>query len=93
MEPQCGDEIYELMFAPIELVFVAVFCTYSAWAVYTTTQGLTRKGLNKEIKMLFLRRQIAFFLIIIFTQSIGYFLATFSFCMGMVKIIKDTTLY
>lgn len=77
VNPQCGDELYELLFGPVELLFVLVFCAYSAWSVYVTTKGLTRKGLNNEIKLLFLRRQITFFIIIIFTQFIGYFLATY----------------
>lgn len=58
------------------MVFVAIFCLYSAWAVYLTAEGLFRKGLNREIKMLFLKRQIMFFIIVIATQVIAYITAS-----------------
>lgn len=64
----CGEYVFELMFEPIEVIFISIFIAYSIWAFIIIAGGLVRKGLNKQIKMLFLKRQITFFIIIIATQ-------------------------
>jgi hypothetical protein len=44
---ECGDQIFEMLFRPVELIFALIFCVYSAWAIFLTASGLVRKGLNK----------------------------------------------
>lgn len=70
----CGDYVFELMFEPIEVIFVFILCLYSTIAIFIIVGGLVRKGLNKQIKFLFLKRQISFFAIVIVTQLFRFYI-------------------
>lgn len=67
LNPRCGSFRFEYMFAPGEIAVELSFSLYALYAIFISANGLCRKGLNKEIKKTFIKRQIAFFIIVIFT--------------------------
>jgi len=64
----CGDLTFQFKATYIELIFVVILSIYSIWVLIIMTQGLLRKGINLEVKHLFLKRQFSYFAIVILTQ-------------------------
>ena len=67
-DPVCGDLRFDLMLAPGETVIQLLYAIYTLYVLFIVIKGLCKKGLNKEIKKTFMRRQFMYIVIIIGTQ-------------------------
>jgi hypothetical protein len=56
------------MLAPGEVLIQLVYFAYTFYALFIVTRGLLKKGMNREIKMAFIKRQFAYVLILLLSQ-------------------------
>ena len=55
-DPLCGDFRFNYMLDPGEMLIEALYIFSTIYVLFIVCKGLSKKGLNKEIKRTFLRR-------------------------------------